>query len=76
LIELFQNYRQLQISGDIETYKQWVFQFKSSLCDAFQEWIPKAGATALNLGVAELRDEFEFLRNWDIPEFKIVNLVS
>jgi hypothetical protein len=24
-------------------------------------------------GVAELRDEFEFLRNWDIPEFKIVN---
>jgi transposase len=66
--DLFQNYRQLLLSGDIETYKPWGFQFKSSLSDAFKQCIPKAGATGLNL-LAKLRDQYDQL--WyclDCPE--------
>jgi transposase len=47
--DVFKNYRDLQVSGDIKTYFEWTYQFKFRLNEAFNQWIPKASATALNL---------------------------
>ncbi|MFB2769049.1 IS66 family transposase [Pelatocladus sp. BLCC-F211] len=56
--DLFKNYRHLQISGDIKTYFEWTYKFKSRLNEALNKWIPKAGATALNL-LSKLRDKYD-----------------
>ncbi|BAZ38149.1 transposase IS66 [Calothrix sp. NIES-4101] len=56
--DVFKNYQQFQITGSLEAYKQWAFDFKSTINKAFKEWIPQAGATALNL-LTKLRDKYD-----------------
>lgn len=56
--ELFKNYRHFQASGDTKTYIEWTYGFKFRLNEAFNKWIPKAGATALNL-LSLLRDQYD-----------------
>ena len=56
--DVFNNYRSFQTSGDIQVYIKWACGFKSQLTDAFNKWIPKAGATALNL-LSKLRDKYD-----------------
>jgi transposase len=55
--DVFKNYRYLQVSGDLKTYFEWTYEFKLRLNEAFNQWIPKASATALNL-LAKLRDKY------------------
>ena len=56
--DVFDNYRLFQASQDITAYLNWACQFKSKLINAFKQWIPKAGATALNL-LSKLRDKYD-----------------
>ncbi len=56
--DVFNNYRSFQTSGDIQVYIEWACGFKSQLTDAFNKWIPKAGATALKL-LSKLRDKYD-----------------
>ena len=68
--DVFSNYSLLQISGDIKAYMEWACQFKLKLTKAFNKWIPKAGATALNL-LSKLRDKYNqwwyFLDHPEVP---------
>jgi len=66
----FDNYRLFQSSQDLVGYLDWAGGFKSRLAQLFKEWIPKAGATALNL-LSKLRDKSEqwwyFLDHPEVP---------
>ncbi len=68
--DVFDNYRLLQASHDISAYIDWAGGFKSRLTNAFNQWIPKAGATALNL-LSKLRDRYDqwwyFLDHPEVP---------
>lgn len=68
--DVFRNYRSFQTSGDIKAYSKWADGFKSRLTGAFNRWIPKAGATALNL-LNKLRHKYDqwwyFLDHPEVP---------
>ena len=68
--DVFNNYRLFQTSGDIKAYIKWACEFKSKLNKAFNKWIAKAGATALNL-LSKLRDKYDqwwyFLDHPEVP---------
>ena len=68
--DVFNNYSSFQASGDIKAYMKWACEFKSKLTNAFNKWIPKAGATALNL-LSKLRDKYDqwwyFLDHPEVP---------
>ncbi len=68
--DVFDNYRLLQASDDLTAYIDWADGFKSKLTIALNQWIPKAGATALNL-LSKLRDKYNqwwyFLDHPQIP---------
>jgi transposase len=70
LIDVFDHYRCFQTSGDLKTYTEWACGFKSQLTDAFNRWIPNAGATAKNL-LSKLRDRYDqwwyFLDHPEVP---------
>lgn len=68
--DVFENYSWFQNSGDIKAYREWAGKFKSKLTNAFNKWIPKAGATAFNL-LSKLRDKYDqwwyFLEHPEVP---------
>jgi transposase len=68
--DVFENYRLFQTSGHLKAYMRWAGEFKSKLTDAFNQWIPKAGATALNW-LRKLRDKYDqwwyFLEHPEVP---------
>lgn len=68
--DVFANYRSFQASQDISAYINWATQFKLKLTNTLNDWLPKAGATALNL-LAKLRDKHDcwlyFLDHPEVP---------
>ena len=68
--DVFDNYRLFQASHAHRTYIDWACGFKLKLTIALDEWIPKAGATALNL-LSKLRDKYDqwwyFLAHPEVP---------
>ena len=68
--DVFDNYRSWIASHDITAYFDWATGFKSKLMNALGEWIPFAGATALNL-LSKLRDKYDqwwyFLDHPEVP---------
>jgi transposase len=56
--DVFDKYHSFQVSHDIKAYIEWATKFKSKLTNALNEWIPQAGATALNL-LSKLRDKYD-----------------
>lgn len=70
ILDVFQNYRSFQMKGDIKAYIEWACGFKSQLTDCLNQWIPLAGATALNL-LTKLRDKYDcwwyFLEHPEVP---------
>lgn len=68
--DAFAGYREFQATNDWEQYIDWATQFKSKLKDAISLWVPKAGATALNL-LVKLRDKYDswwyFLDHPEVP---------
>lgn len=68
--DAFDNYREFQASNDLKQYTDWATQFKSKLSDALHTWLPKAGATALNL-LSKLRNKYDqwwyFLDHPEVP---------
>ncbi|MEW6499431.1 MAG: IS66 family transposase, partial [Cyanobacteriota bacterium] len=68
--DVFDNYRSFQVSHDIVAYANWAIGFKSKLTNCIKEWMPKAGATALNL-LSKLRDKYDqwwyFLDHPEVP---------
>lgn len=68
--EVFERYRLFHNSLDVAAYVNWVTQFKSKLTDTLNKWIPKAGATALNL-LSKLRVQYDqwwyFLDHPEVP---------
>ena len=56
--DVFDNYRSWIASHEITAYIHWACGLKSKLTNAFNEWIPKARATALNL-LLKLRDKYD-----------------
>lgn len=68
--DVFDNYRSWIASHDITAYIDWATRLKSKLTNAFNQWIPQAGATALNL-LLKLRDKYDqwwyFLDHPEIP---------
>jgi uncharacterized small protein (DUF1192 family) len=51
--DLFPNYHQLQISNDIETYKQWAFKFKKRKISGGSRSLERFGDTANLLTVVQ-----------------------
>jgi transposase len=68
--DAFAGYREFLAVNDWEQYLDWATQFKSKLKDAISLWVPRAGATALNL-LAKLRDKYDswwyFLDHPEVP---------
>ena len=68
--DVFNKYSSFQTSADIKAYMKWPCEFKSKLTNAFNKWIPKAGAIALNL-LSKLRDKYDqwwyFLDHPEVP---------
>jgi transposase len=68
--DVFNNYRSFQASQDMVVYADWAYGFKSKLANRIKEWMPKAGATALNL-LSKLRDQYDqwwyFLDHPEVP---------
>ena len=68
--DVFDNYRQFQVSNDVARYTDWATQFKSQLSHSLKTWLPKASATALNL-LLKLRDKYDqwwyFLDHPEVP---------
>ncbi len=68
--DVFDNYRSWTASRDLKAYMDWACEFKSNLANILHKWIPKAGATALNL-LSKLRDRYDqwwyFLDHPEVP---------